>query len=87
MRKDVWRYDYVDDKGFTEDQRRIEVSVVTGRMPEPAFIRVSMQIIDAVDEDIDEEDIYALNIEDAREFGKALIEYADKAEKKNGKRK
>lgn len=86
MRKDVWRYDYVDDKGFTEDQRRIEVSAVNGCNPDPAYIRVSMQVIDATDEDVDEEEIYALSIEDAREFGKALIEYADKAEKKNGKR-
>lgn len=85
MRRDVWRYDYVDDKGFTEDQRRIEVSAVKGCNPDPAYIRVSMQVIDATDEDVDEEEIYALSIEDAREFGKALIEYADKGEKKNGK--
>ena len=85
MRRDVWRYDYVDDKGFTEDQRRIDVSVVNAHNPDPAYLRVSMQIIDATDEDVDEEDIYALRIEDAREFGKALIEYADKTEKQNGK--
>ena len=73
MRRDVWRYDYVDDKGFTEDQRRIEVSVVNAHNPDPAYVRVSMQIIDATDEDVDEEDIYALRIEDAREGGRVKI--------------
>lgn len=85
MRKEVFRYDYTDPTD-ADVARRLEVCVVNSGNPDPAHVRVVMQEIYPIDESVEDENCYSLSAEDAREFGKALLEYADKAEKANAKR-